>query len=83
MVEGALDTSEDVDPNAQIEQAETALYQVAEEGAAKARSRPSPKRPGCAVEMAEKALNSGGGLSGLTTGLETLNAKTAAFTIRT
>src|ERR1051325_3060401 len=32
MVENALDTSEEVDPKAQIEQAETALYRVAEEG---------------------------------------------------
>ena len=29
--------------------------------------------------MAEKALNSGGGLSGLTTGLETVNAKTGGL----
>src|SRR3954465_11379396 len=32
MVENALDTSEDVDPKGQIEQAESALYRVAEEG---------------------------------------------------
>ena len=32
-----------------------------------------------AVRMAEKALNTGGGLSGITTGLETLNAKTGGL----
>ena len=32
-----------------------------------------------AVQMAEKALNTGGGLSGLTTGLETVNAKTGGL----
>src|SRR4028119_1015469 len=32
MVEEALDTSQDVDPKAQIESAESALYRVAEEG---------------------------------------------------
>src|SRR5690349_1286551 len=33
LVEGALDTSDEVDPKGQIEQAEAALYRVAEEGA--------------------------------------------------
>jgi replicative DNA helicase len=32
-----------------------------------------------AVQMAEKALNTGGGLSGLTTGLDTVNAKTGGL----
>src|SRR6185503_5522448 len=32
-----------------------------------------------AVQMAEKALNTGGGLSGVTTGLETVNAKTGGL----
>jgi len=32
-----------------------------------------------AVQMAEKALNTGGGLSGLTTGLDTINAKTGGL----
>src|ERR671920_577324 len=32
-----------------------------------------------AVEMAEKALNTGGGLSGVTTGLDSVNAKTGGL----
>src|SRR3546814_17384465 len=32
-----------------------------------------------AVQMAEKALNTGGGLSGVTTGLESINAKTGGL----
>ena len=39
LVEGALDTSEDVAPLAQIERAETELYKVAEEGGAEGRAQ--------------------------------------------
>src|ERR671932_1711119 len=38
LVEGALDTSEDVAPLAQIERAETELYKVAEEGGAEGKA---------------------------------------------
>src|SRR3954467_12749486 len=79
MVESALDTSEDVDPKAQIELAETALYRVAEEGGGAGTVKTFAEATRLAVQMAEKALNSGGGLSGLTTGLETINAKTGGL----
>src|SRR5689334_20820107 len=39
LVEGALDTSEDVAPLAQIERAESALYSVAEEGGAEGKAK--------------------------------------------
>ena len=39
LVEGALDTSEDVAPLAQIERAETELYKVAEEGGAEGKAK--------------------------------------------
>src|SRR3982750_4905231 len=39
LVEGALDTSEDVAPLAQIERAESALYSVAEEGGVEGRAK--------------------------------------------
>ena len=39
LVEGALDTSEEVAPLAQIEQAETELYKVAEEGGAEGKAK--------------------------------------------
>src|SRR3954471_22601051 len=74
MVENALDTSEDVDPKAQIEQAEASLYRVAEEGGGQGTVKSFAEATRLAVQMAEKALNSGGGLSGLTTGIEGMNA---------
>jgi replicative DNA helicase len=75
LVEGALDTSEDVAPLAQIERAETELYKVAEQGGAEGKVKSFAEATKDALEMAEKALNSGGHLSGFTTGLEALNAK--------
>lgn len=75
MVENALDTSERVDPQAQIEEAETALYRVsggeAELGTVKHFSAATK----AALDVAERALNSGGSLSGITTGLGSVNAK--------
>ena len=75
LVEGALDTSEDVAPLAQIERAETELYKVAEEGGAEGKAKSFAEATKDALEMAEKALNSGGHLSGFTTGLEALTRK--------
>ena len=75
LVEGALDTSEDVAPLGQIERAETELYKVAEEGGAEGRTKSFSEATKDALEMAERALNSGGHLSGFTTGLESLNSK--------
>jgi len=75
LVDGALDTSESVDPHAQIEEAETALYRVAggeaEMGSVKSFSAASLT----ALQAAERALNSGGHLSGITTGIGSMNAK--------
>ncbi len=79
MVESALDTSEDVDPKAQIEAAEGALYRVAEEGGGEGSVKSFAQATRMAVQMAEKALNTGGGLSGVTTGLEGVNAKTGGL----
>jgi len=75
LVEGALDTSDAVDPKAQIEQAEAQLYKVAEgegeTGSMKSFLAASTE----AIKNVEKALNSGGHLSGVTTGLDSINAK--------
>lgn len=75
LVDNALDTSERVDPQAQIEEAETALYRVAggeaEMGSVKSFSQASLT----ALQAAERALNSGGHLSGITTGIGSMNAK--------
>jgi replicative DNA helicase len=79
MVEQAIDTSEDVDPKSQIERAEAALYRVAEEGGGEGSVKSFAQATKLAVQMAEKALNTGGGLSGITTGLEGVNAKTGGL----
>jgi replicative DNA helicase len=75
LVEGALDTSEEVAPLSQIERAESELYKVAEEGGAEGKAKSFGEATRIALETAEKALNSGGHLSGLTTGLDSLNGK--------
>ncbi|HEY6917558.1 MAG TPA: replicative DNA helicase, partial [Allosphingosinicella sp.] len=79
MVENALDTSEEVDPKGQIEAAEGALYRVAEEGGGEGSTKSFAQATRMAIEMAEKALNTGGGLSGVTTGLDTVNVKTGGL----
>ena len=79
MVENALDTSESVDPLGQIEAAETALYRVAEEGGGEGNVKSFAEATRMAVQMAEKALNTGGGLSGVTTGLDGLNTRTGGL----
>ncbi len=75
MVEKAVDTSESVDPKSQIEEAEVALYRVAEEGGEQGSVKTFGQATKLAVEQAERALNSGGHLSGITTGLDSLNTK--------
>ncbi|MGI8704237.1 MAG: replicative DNA helicase [Sphingomicrobium sp.] len=75
LVESALDTSEEVAPLDQIEKAETELYKVAEEGGADGKAQSFAEATKEALKTAEKALNSGGHLSGITTGLEGLNGK--------
>ena len=75
MVETAFDTSESVDPKSQIEGAETALYKVAEEGGEQGSVKTFAQATRMAVETAERALQSGGHLSGITTGLDSVNSK--------
>ncbi|SFR82434.1 replicative DNA helicase [Sphingomonas jatrophae] len=75
MVEDALDTSESIDPKAQIEAAEVALYKVAEQGGGEGSTKSFAAATRMAVEQAERALNSGGHLSGITTGLDSVNGK--------
>lgn len=79
MTERALDTSEAETPKDQIEAAEVALYKVAEEGGDTGSVKTFAQATRMAVELAEKALNAGGGLSGVTTGLDSINAKTGGL----
>ena len=79
LVEGALDTSESVEPMEQIAQAEADLFKVAE-GATVGNDASSFKDASLtAIKMAEAAMNSGGGLSGKTTGLDVIDEKTAGL----
>jgi len=79
LVEKALDTSESIDPKGQIEEAEMALYAVAEAGGDTGSLKTFAQATRLAVEMAEKALNSGGHVSGITTGLDGLNTRTGGL----
>lgn len=75
LVDGALDTSQEVAPLEQIEKAEAQLYAVAD-GASAAKEAESFRGAALvAVKAIEKALNSGGHISGITTGLTSINEK--------
>jgi replicative DNA helicase len=75
LVEGAMDTSESVAPLTQIEQAEAALYSVAEGASATSEAQGFAVATRTAIAAIEKALNSGGHISGKTTGLTSVNEK--------
>ncbi len=75
LVEGAMDTSEAVDPRGQIEEAESALYRVSGGDAELGQVKTFAQATTEAVKIAERALNSGGHLSGVTTGLTSINQK--------
>ena len=75
LVENATDTSTEVDPKKQIEAAEEALFKVAAEGNSTNAIKSFAQATTMAVRMAERAMNSGGGLSGVTTGLDSVNGR--------
>jgi replicative DNA helicase len=75
LVEGALDTSEDVEPMRQIEEAEAALFRVAEGASGASEAESFRGATSKALEMIETAINSGGHVSGKTTGLTSINEK--------
>jgi replicative DNA helicase len=75
LVEGALDTSEEVAPLAQIERAESELYKVAEQGGADGRAKSFGEAAKESIRNAEAALNRGGGLTGITTGFTGVNSR--------
>ena len=79
MVEKAVDTSEAVDPREQIEEAEVALYEVAEKDGESGSTKQFVRAAAESVEMARIAMNSGGGVSGYTTGFESLNRQLAGL----
>ena len=75
MAINAADTSADIAPIDQITSAEMALYKVAEAGEVSGAVKTFRDAAIEAVNMADRAMKSGGHLSGYTTGLDALNAK--------
>jgi len=75
LVTSAMDTSESVEPMEQIEAAEAALYQVAEGAGPGNEAQSFRDATKVAITAIEKAFNSGGHVSGKTTGLSGLNAR--------
>ncbi len=79
LVEGALDTSDSVAPMEKIEQAEADLYRVAE-GASSGNEATTFRAASLeAIKLVEAAINSGGNFSGKTSGLATIDEKTAGL----
>ncbi len=79
LVETAFDTASDVAPLDKIAEAEAALYQVAEGEAGGSQATDFRSAALAALKLAEAAMASGGGLSGKTTGLATIDEKTAGL----
>ena len=75
LVEAALDTSEEVEPMKQIETAEARLYDVAEGAASSTEAESFRVATGKALALIETAINSGGHVSGKTTGFTSINDK--------
>jgi len=75
LVEEAMDTSESVEPMEQIERAEAALYKVAEGAGSNNEAHSFGSATKVAISAIEKAFNSGGHISGKTTGLSSVNQK--------
>jgi len=75
LVEGALDTSEKVAPMEQVENAEAALYKVAEGVTTGSEADSFKTASVTAIKLIEAALNSGGHVAGKTTGLSDVDEK--------
>ncbi|USA39535.1 replicative DNA helicase [Pelagerythrobacter marinus] len=75
LVEGALDTSEDVAPMDRIAQAEAELFKVAEGASSTSEAASFGVATNKALGMIELAINSGGHVSGKTTGFTSINDK--------
>ncbi|QDZ07796.1 replicative DNA helicase [Sphingomonas panacisoli] len=79
LVDKAMDTSKEVNPRGQIEAAEEELFKVAADGGSETSIKTFAQASTAAIQMADRALNSGGGVSGVTTGLSSVNAKMGGF----
>ena len=75
LVESAMDTSESVEPMDQVQQAEAALYKVAEGAGDSQAAQSFGQATRTAILGIEKAFNSGGHVAGKTTGLDSVNQR--------
>jgi len=75
LVESALDTRDEVEPMRQIENAEAALFKVAEGAASGTEAVGFSAATKTALGMIYTALNSGGHVAGKTTGFTSINDK--------
>ncbi len=75
MANVAFDTASGLPPLQQIEDAEAALYAIAEKGEVSGSTRTFAQAAKLAVDMADRAYKSGGSLSGYTTGLVEMDKK--------
>ena len=75
LVQGAMDTSESVEPLEQIQSAEAALYKVADGAGSNNEAKSFGEATRVAIAGIEKAFNSGGHVSGKTTGLDSVNQR--------
>ncbi|AKM10903.1 replicative DNA helicase [Croceicoccus naphthovorans] len=75
LVTDAMDTSDAVDPMQQIEHAESALYRVAEGTTTGTETQSFAQATRTSIKLIEQALNSGGHVAGVTTGLSSVNQK--------
>ncbi|PLK27866.1 replicative DNA helicase [Novosphingobium sp. TH158] len=75
LVTDAMDTSESVDPLEQINNAEAALYAVADGASNQNQASSFGDATRVAITAIEKALNSGGHIAGKTTGFTSINER--------
>ncbi|OYW46854.1 MAG: replicative DNA helicase [Sphingomonadales bacterium 32-68-7] len=75
LIDNALDTSEEVEPLKQVERAEAALFEVAEGALSGTEADSFRGATNRALAMIETAINSGGHVSGKTTGFASINEK--------
>jgi len=76
---GALDTSEEVSPMDKIAEAEADLFKVAEGATTGSEASSFKDAAMTAIKMVEAAMQSGGGLSGKTSGLASIDQKTSGL----
>lgn len=79
MVNTAYDSPVDVSPREQIEEAERKLFALAEQGRYEGGFQPFASAMATAIDMAAKAYERDGGLSGIATGLRDLDQRMGGF----